>query len=99
MNRRVQKEGGLIGMLVLIIIALALLKYFLDWSVFEAAGTPQGHETLSYTKEIIQTVWSYLSVPFHFIWDKIAWPLLDLFWQTLKDFILFSKEASTSVGQ
>lgn len=97
MDRRFSKDGGLIGMIVLIVVALALLKYFLDWSVFEAASTPQGHETVSYTGQVIETIWSYLRVPIHFVWDKVAWPLLSLFWQTFQNFLVFSKKASTGL--
>jgi len=87
-----KKDQGLIGYVLLIIIALALLKYFFNWSIFEAAATPQGQETVGYTHQVINTVWSHLGVPFHFLWDKMFAPFFNLFWNTLKDFIFFSQK-------
>ena len=46
---------GFIHTVVVIIIGLAALKYFFDWSIFEAAGTAEGQSTLSYVKELL--VW------------------------------------------
>lgn len=77
MINNMKKDKGFIGIIILIIIALALLKYFLNWSIFEAAATPQGKETVGYTQNIVSTIWSYLSVPFHFVWDRILSPLLN----------------------
>ena len=91
-----KKDQGLIGYVILIIIGLALLKYFFNWSIFEAAATPQGQETASYTHRVISTIWSHLSVPFHFIWDKILAPILNIFWNTIKDFISFSQKAAVN---
>ena len=91
-----KKDQGLIGYIILIIIGLALLKYFFNWSIFEAAATPQGQETVSYTHQVINTIWSHLNVPFHFVWDKILAPLFSVFWNTLKDFISFSHNTATT---
>ena len=58
---------GFISTIVVIIIALAALKYFFDWSIFEAAGTSEGQGTLAYVKDLlvwmkdaVVTVWHYI---------------------------------------
>ncbi|KKQ83091.1 MAG: hypothetical protein UT07_C0010G0015 [Parcubacteria group bacterium GW2011_GWB1_38_8] len=62
---------GFIGLLILIIIALAALKYFLDWSIFDAADSEQGRNTIEYIKNILNISWSYIRIPIFFIWEKI----------------------------
>ena len=66
-----RKDKGFIGWLVLIIIALALLKYFLNWSVFDAAASEQGRNTINYIKEVLSFVLSYARIPVLFIWQKV----------------------------
>lgn len=65
------KNRGFIGLFILIIIALAALKYFLDWSIFDAADSKQGINTIEYIKNILNISWSYIRIPIFFIWDKI----------------------------
>ena len=62
---------GFIGLLILIIIALAALKYFLDRSIFDAADSEQGRNTIEYIKNILNISWSYIRIPIFFIWEKI----------------------------
>lgn len=85
-------EKGFIKWLVLAIIALALLKYFLNWDIFAAAETEEGQGTIAYIAQLLQTVWSYIGGPIEFIWSEILWPLIDLFWQTFKAFIEWGQE-------
>lgn len=59
MNKFNKEEGGFIGKLLLIIIALALLKYFFDWSIFDAIESERGRATFAYVKDIVATIWSY----------------------------------------
>ena len=66
-----RKDKGFIGWLVLIIIALALLKYFLNWSIFDAAASEQGRNTINYIKDVLNFVWSYARIPVLFIWQKV----------------------------
>lgn len=61
------KQRGFIGYIFLILIALAALKYFFDWSIFEAATTEAGRATVGYMKDIlvwikefIISLWSYV---------------------------------------
>ena len=87
-----RKNKGFIGIIVLIILGLAALKYFFDWSIFDAASTEEGQGTISYIRQILDTVWSYLEAPVKFIWNEIVWPLLNLAWQSLQAFIEVGKD-------
>jgi hypothetical protein len=82
-----KEEKGFIGIIILVVIGLVLLKYFYDWSVFEAAATPQGQETISYTRQVINTIWGYISTPVLFVWGNILWPLLNMIWHTFQAFL------------
>lgn len=55
-----QGERGFIGKLVLIVIALAALKYFFDWSIIDALESERGQAAVDYLKNIFLTIWSYL---------------------------------------
>lgn len=61
------KNKGFVGYIVIIIIALVALKYFFNWSIFEAAGTEEGKSALSYLKDLLiwvknlfVAVWNYI---------------------------------------
>ena len=62
---------GFISWLILLVIALALLKYFLNWSIFDAIESERGRETVSYIREVLDVVWSYARTPVLFIWQKV----------------------------
>jgi hypothetical protein len=79
-----KKDGGFISWLILLIIALALLKYFFNWSIFDAAASEQGRNTIRYMRDVFNLVWTYLAVPFTFIWNEVVWPLLKLAWQAFQ---------------
>ena len=51
---------GFISTIVVIIIALALLYYFFDWSIFDFASSERGQKTIEYIK-----------APVGFLWDKL----------------------------
>ena len=44
--------------MILIIIGLALLKYFFDWSIFDAIESERGKEVVAYIKNIITYIWN-----------------------------------------
>jgi len=52
-----EKNKGFIGKLLLIIIGLALLKYFFDWSIFDAIESERGRTTIAYIKNILTYIW------------------------------------------
>ena len=89
------RQKGFIGILVLIIIALAALKYFFNWSIFDAAASEEGRGTISYIRDILNTIWSYLAAPVTFIWNEVVWPLLRLGWQSLQAFIEWGRANAT----
>lgn len=47
--------------LVLIVIVLAALKYFLDWSIFDIVDSERGRVTVEYISDV---------------WDEIIWPAI-----------------------
>jgi len=57
--------------LILVVIALALLKYFFNWSIFDAANSEQGKMTINYIKDVLNIAWSYIRTPILFIWQKV----------------------------
>ena len=87
-----KKDKGIIGLIILVIIGLILLKYFYDWSIFEAADSPQGQQTIGYTQTLFNTIWSYIGAPTTFIWTKIFMPILQLTWDNFLNFIAWGKQ-------
>jgi len=65
------RQKGFIGQLILVVIALALLKYFFNWSIFDAANSEQGKMTINYIKDVLNIAWSYIRTPILFIWQKV----------------------------
>lgn len=63
-------------MIILIIIALGLLKYFFNWSLVDFLKSEQGKDVVSLLKGILSTLWSYLSKPLAFLWDEVIWPII-----------------------
>ncbi|KND48954.1 MAG: hypothetical protein AB200_00810 [Parcubacteria bacterium C7867-005] len=92
-----QKQKGIIGKVILIIIALILLKYFLDWSIFDAVSSEQGQETTSYIGRVFNVVWGYISAPVIFIWEKIVWPVFSLVWHTFELFLDWGEKNVTPI--
>ncbi len=74
-----KKDEGFIGWLILIIIALALLKYFFNFSIFDAAASEQGKDTISYIKNIVDVIWSYIEKPVTWLWDRVVELFADRF--------------------
>ena len=72
-----ERNRGLIKTVVLLIIALAALKYFFDWSIFDAIESERGRETVSYIRSVLDTLWSYLETPVSYIWNEVVWPMLN----------------------
>ena len=65
------RQAGFIGKLILIVIALVLLKYFFNWSIFDAASSEQGRRTIEYIKDVFSVVWGYIDGPVLRVWYKI----------------------------
>ncbi|MBX4189529.1 hypothetical protein KW785_02985 [Candidatus Parcubacteria bacterium] len=86
-----KRDRGFIGLLIILIVALVLAKYLFNWSVFDAAESPQGQETVSYTHQVLTTVWGYISAPIIFVWSKIVWPILAFAGQSFKALIAWGQ--------
>jgi hypothetical protein len=63
---------GFIGWLILIIIALALAKYFFDWSIFDAVNSEKGRETIEYIKNVIDVSWNWVKTTVMKIYGQIS---------------------------
>lgn len=87
-------EKGFITTLLLIIVALAALKYFFDWSIFDAAASEQGRGTISYIRDVLDTVWTWIEAPVQFVWNEIVMPLLSFTKDSLGQMIQEGREAS-----
>ncbi len=92
MFNKLNKEEGFIETIILIIVGLALLKYFLNWDIFDAAASEQGRSTIGYVRDIINAVWSYIGAPVRFAWNEVAWPLLELAWRSFQEFVEWGRE-------
>ena len=82
-----KRNRGLISTIILIIVGLAALKYFLNWSIFDAAASDQGQSTIGYVRDIVNYIWSYIGYPVTWAWDNIVWPILKLGWDNLQTMI------------
>lgn len=89
------KEKGFIMIIVIAIISLILLKYFLNWDIFDAAETEQGKSTILYIRDLFNLIWGYIANPVVFIWERIIWPILDLSWDNFNNFIEWGKSNYT----
>ena len=78
-------ERGIIGTFFLIIMGLALLKYFFDWSIFDAAASAEGKGTIDYIRQVLNFVWFYLETPVKYIWNEVLWPLLSMLLNRLQN--------------
>ncbi|MEK7176761.1 MAG: hypothetical protein AAB719_00465 [Patescibacteria group bacterium] len=67
-----KKQGGFISWLILIIVGLALLKYFFNWSIFDAASSEKGQATISYLRDILNLTWKYIGTPVMWLWDRVV---------------------------
>lgn len=94
MDPRDQK--GFIGTLLLIIIALAALKYFFNWSIFDAAASEEGQGTIRYIREVLNTIWSYIGEPVRFVWVEVVKPLFAFIFSALRELI---GEGNTALNQ
>ena len=48
---------GFINLIIIIIIGLALLKFFFDFSIFDILEMDRGRATLEYVKELLKGLW------------------------------------------
>lgn len=82
-----REKGSVIFWVLVILVALTALKYFLNWDIFDAAASDQGQSTILYMRSVINYVWAYIEAPVKFAWNDVAWPILDLMWQSFQAFL------------
>ncbi len=90
------REKGIIGWIILIIIALILLKYFLNWDVFDAAASDRGQSTILYIRNVYNAVWSVIAAPVMFIWNSVLHPVLGIIWDNFLAFIKWGQNTANS---
>ncbi len=88
-----KEQKGFITTLLLIIIALAALKYFFNWSIFDAAASEEGQGTISYIRDVLNTIWSYIGEPVRFVWVEIVKPLFVFAFNALRELMSEGKSA------
>ena len=90
------KKKGFISTLLIIIAALAALKYFLNWSIFDAAASDQGQGTIAYVRDVLNTVWAYIGSPVTYAWNEVVKPLFGFVFDSLRQLI---GEGRSALGQ
>lgn len=93
-----RERGGIILWAILIILALILLKYFLNWDIFDAAASDQGQSTILYIRKVFNAVWDVIAAPVLFIWNGILHPLLDMIWQNFLAFIKWGQDTASGAN-
>ena len=66
------RNRGFIGLIIIVIIALALINYFFGWSIFEFLNSEKGKATVIYTHQIVDFIWSYVKIPVMFLWQIVV---------------------------
>ena len=68
-------DRGFIRTILVIVIALAILYYFFDWSILDAKSSPRGEATVDYLANVfwasIEVVKKYIIAPIVFIFRKV----------------------------
>lgn len=79
-----KEEGGskgFIGTIVLIVLALAALKFFFDFNIIDFLKSPAVVEVFDYIKRFFEIVWfKYIGGVFWYIWNNI---IIDVIWKTI----------------
>jgi hypothetical protein len=73
------RQGGLIKLIIVIIIAIIVLSYF-SFDLRSIVEAPQTQDNLGYVWELLTILWvDYLSQPILYFWNNI---FIDLLWET-----------------
>ena len=66
------RSAGFISIIISLVIALALLKYFFDWNVLDFIKSPDVTEVWDYIKRFVLLIWTnIIKEPFLYIWNEI----------------------------
>ncbi len=75
-------QRGFIGLIITLVVALALLKYFFDFNIIDFIKSPKVAEVFDYIKRAVLLVWNkFLLYPVVWFWDTI---IIGLVWEGLK---------------
>jgi hypothetical protein len=94
-----KKEKGFIQLIIIVIIALAALKYVFDFSIIDFLAQDKAKETIDYIwNDIIVFLWvNYLGAPIIWAWDigkdlaKLGWENFILVLDKIKDIVETAK--------
>jgi len=78
---RNRKMGGFIGLIIMLVVALAFAKYFFEWNVIDFIKNPKVLEVFIYIKKFILLAWNLILVkPVTFIWNEVV---VGIIWKTI----------------
>ncbi|MFA7252802.1 MAG: hypothetical protein WC027_03010 [Candidatus Paceibacterota bacterium] len=81
--KKINKQQGLIGTIILIVIAIIILSYF-GVDLKRLWTSDQVQKNLGYVWNLIVKIWTdYLSTPFEYLWG--IW--VKYFWTPFMDFL------------
>jgi hypothetical protein len=89
-----REKGGIVLWIALVIVGLGLLKYFLNWDIFDAAASEQGQSTISYVRQVVDSIWSVIGYPVTVAWNEVIHPVFTLAWNNLKAIIEWGMESA-----
>jgi hypothetical protein len=79
--KEVTGKRGFIGAIVLIVLALAALKFFFHFNIVDFLKSPDVVSFFSYIKKFFHIIWfKYIGGVFWYIWNDIV---IDVIWKTL----------------
>jgi hypothetical protein len=80
---------GFIGTIIIVVIALAVSKYFFNFNVIEFFTSPKVTEVFNYIRKFLEIVWTkYIGGSFWYIWNNIV---VDVIWKTFKGLFVVLK--------
>jgi len=95
-----QNKAGFIKTIIIIIIALALLKFVFNFDIIEFVKRPKIAEVIHYIwNDIILFLWNnYIQAPFFWAWanvkilTKLGWENLIILLDKIKEILIISKQ-------
>lgn len=75
------KERGVIGTIILIVIGLGLAGYFFDFNIIEFLKSDAVQNIWDYTKRAALIIWeNFLRTPVIYIWQEVV---IDIIWENI----------------
>jgi hypothetical protein len=77
---RATSKRGFIGLIITLVVALALAKFYFDWNFIDFFNSIKTSEVFIYLKKFALLVWGkFLVGPVVFIWNFV---FVDIIWKT-----------------